>query len=179
MSATLSADHILRELADLWVATGKAEKSEAGDGLLRACSMTLIVLAEESDDMSNLGETIAALMPEYPARTILVRLGGTGAPALSERVYSQCWMPFGQRRQICCERIEIAASDAALADLASVLLPLVAPDLPVLLWWRSARLLGTPEYRNLASIAGKVIVDSAGIPDRDAALPLLVEMASS
>jgi hypothetical protein len=88
-------------------------------------------------------------------------------------------MPFGQRRQICCERIEIAASDASLADLPSVLLPLVAPDLPVLLWWRSARLLGTPEYRDLAAIAGKVIVDSAGIPDRDAALPLLVELAGA
>ncbi len=179
MSTTLSPDRILRELADLWVATSRAENAEAGDGILRACAMTLIVLAEESDDMSGLGETIAALMPEYPARTILVRLGGTAAPALSERVYSQCWMPFGQRRQICCERIEIAAPDAALADLPSVLLPLVAPDLPVLLWWRTARLLGTPEYRHLAAIAGKVIVDSAAIPDRDAALPLLVEMAGS
>jgi hypothetical protein len=26
-------------------------------------------------------------------------------------------MPFGQRRQICCEQVEITASDAALADL--------------------------------------------------------------
>jgi glucose-6-phosphate dehydrogenase assembly protein OpcA len=176
MSATLSPDHILRELADLWVATSQ-EQSEGGDGVLRACAMTLIVIAEESEDLSDLGETIAALMPEYPARTILVRLGGAGAPTLAERVYSQCWMPFGQRRQICCERIEIAAPDASLADLPSVLLPLVAPDLPVLLWWRSARLLDTPEYRNLAAIADKVIVDSAAIPERDAALPLLVEMA--
>ena len=127
--------------------------------------------------MASLGETIAALMPEYPARTILVTLGGAGEPALSERVYSQCWMPFGQRRQICCERIEIAASDASLADLPSVLLPLVAPDLPVLLWPRCARLLGTPEHGRLAAIADKVIVDSAGIADRKAALPLLVGMA--
>ena len=177
MSATLAPDRILRELADLWVATGQAEQAEAGAGVLRACAMTLIVLAEETEDMSGLGETIAALMPEFPARTILIRLGGTGEPALTERVYSQCWMPFGQRRQICCERIEIAASDASLADLPSVLLPLVAPDLPVLLWWRSPRLVGTPEYRNLAGIASKTIVDSASFPDRKTALPLLVEMA--
>jgi len=177
MSATFSPDRILRELADLWVATGHDDQAESGAGVLRACAMTLIVLAEESEDISSLGETIAALMPEYPARTILVRLGGAGAPALAGRVYSQCWMPFGQRRQICCERIEIAASDASLAGLPSVLLPLVAPDLPVLLWWRGARLLGTPEYRKLAAIAGKVIVDSAAIPDQKAALPLLVEMA--
>jgi glucose-6-phosphate dehydrogenase assembly protein OpcA len=127
--------------------------------------------------MASLGETIAALMPEYPARTILIRLGGTGAPALAERVYAQCWMPFRQRRQICCERIEIAAADASLADLPSVLLPLVAPDLPILLWWRSARLFGTPEYGKLAAIAHKVVLDGAGLPDAKAALPLLVAMA--
>jgi hypothetical protein len=176
MAASISADRILRELADLWAATGQ-EHDEDGSGVLRACSMTLIVLAEEGDDMEALGETIAALMPEYPARTILVRLGGTGAPALAERVYSQCWMPFGQRRQICCERIEITASAASLADLPSLLPPLAAPDLPVLLWWRSARLLGTPEYRKLAAIADKAIVDSSGLEDQKAALPMLVQMA--
>ena len=177
VAATLSPDRILRELADLWVATSKAEHAEAGSGVLRACAMTLIVLAEEGEDMASLGETIAALMPEYPARTILIRLGGTGEPALAERVYAQCWMPFRQRRQICCERIEIAASDASLADLPSVLLPLVAPDLPVILWWRSARLFGTPEYGKLAAIARKVVLDGAGLPDAKAALPLLVGMA--
>jgi glucose-6-phosphate dehydrogenase assembly protein OpcA len=176
VAATVSADRILRELADLWVAAGQ-EQAEGGLGVLRACAMTLIVLAEETEDMEALGETIAALMPEYPARTILVRLGGTGAPALAERVYSQCWMPFGQRRQICCERIEITASEASLADLPSILPPLAAPDLPVLLWWRSARLLGTPGYRKLAAMADKAIVDSSGLEDEEAALPMLVEMA--
>jgi glucose-6-phosphate dehydrogenase assembly protein OpcA len=176
MAATVSPDRILRELAELWVATGQ-EHAEAGSGVLRACAMTLIVLAEESEDMASLGETIAALMPEFPARTILIRLGGTGAPALAERVYSQCWMPFGQRRQICCERIEITAADASLADLPSVLAPLVAADLPVLLWWRSARLLGTPEYGKLAALADKTIVESCGLPDAKAALALLAGMA--
>jgi glucose-6-phosphate dehydrogenase assembly protein OpcA len=76
-------------------------------------------------------------MPEHPARAILVRLSGAGDRSLAERVYSQCWMPFGQRRQICCEQVEITASDAALADLQSVVLPLTVPDLPLIVWCRS------------------------------------------
>src|SRR5947207_6648238 len=83
--------------------------------------MTLVVVAEESEDPSALGETIASLMPEHPARAILIRLRGAGERALSEHVYQQCWKPFGQRQQICCEQIELTASDAALGDLASVL----------------------------------------------------------
>jgi glucose-6-phosphate dehydrogenase assembly protein OpcA len=127
--------------------------------------MTLIVISEAADDASALGETVAALMPEHPARTILVRLSGEGERALSQRVYQQCWKPFGQRQQICCEQIEITASDAALADLPSVILPLAVPDLPAILWCRSARLARLPEFGESARMATKVIVDSAAAAD--------------
>jgi glucose-6-phosphate dehydrogenase assembly protein OpcA len=169
MTATLSPDHILKELHDLWVKLGKQE-AEGGAGVLRACSMTLMVLAEESEDVAGLGETVAALMPEHPARSILIRLSGAGEHALTERVYAQCWMPFGQRRQICCEQVEITASDAALSDLAPVVLPLAVPDLPLILWCRSARLVEMKEFREIAAMADKVVLDSAAMPDGRAAL---------
>jgi glucose-6-phosphate dehydrogenase assembly protein OpcA len=161
-AAAISPDHILKELANLWVSLGKQGQDEGGAGVLRACTMTLLVLAEESDDPSALGETLAALMPEHPARTIMVRLRGPGERALAERVYAQCWMPFGQRRQICCEQIEIMASDLALPDLPGVVLPLAAPDLPTIAWLRSARLAQMPEFRSIARMADKMVVDSAG-----------------
>ena len=168
--AAVAPEHILRELADLWVSLGS---------VLRACTLTLVVLAEASGDDAELEETIAALMPEHPARTIVVRLSGAGERALSERVYAQCWMPFGERRQICCEQIEITASDAALADLPSVVLPLAAPDLPVMVWSRSARLFEMPPFGAIARMAAKVVVDSAGFADPKGALRLLAETARS
>src|ERR1035437_9482304 len=190
MSATVAPDSILKELAALWTQEGK----QGDAGVLRACSMTLVVIAEAADDASALGETIAALMPEHPARTILIRLQGEGERALSQRVYQQCWKPFGQRQQICCEQIEITASDAALADLPSVILPLAVPGLPVkladlpsvilplavpgvpvILWCRSARLVRRPEFGEIAGMATKVVIDSAaawvanGATNKDAA----------
>jgi glucose-6-phosphate dehydrogenase assembly protein OpcA len=169
----VAPEHVLRELADLWVSLG----AEGGAGVLRACTLTLVVLEEASGDAAALGETIAALMPEHPARTIVVKLSGAGERALAERVYAQCWMPFGGRRQICCEQIEITASDAALADLPSVVLPLKAPDLPVIVWSRSARLFEMPLYGAIARMANKVVVDSAGFADPKRALRLLAETA--
>jgi len=157
MSTTVAPDRILKELAALWVEEGK----QGATGVLRACSMTLIVIAEERADTSELGETIAALMPEHPARAILVRVRAGSERALSERVYQQCWMPFGQRRQICCEQIELTASDAALGDLPSVLLPLIVADLPVIVWCRSPRLVPMPEFAQIGRLADKVILDSA------------------
>ena len=158
MSTTVAPEKILKELADLWT-TSMGDQGEAG--VLRACSMTLLVMAEAADDASALGETIAALMPQHPARAILIRLQGAGERALSERVYQQCWKPFGQRQQICCEQIEITVSDAALADLPSVLLPLVVADLPVMLWCRSPRVVAKPEFREIAKVATRIVLDSA------------------
>jgi glucose-6-phosphate dehydrogenase assembly protein OpcA len=174
VTAAIAPDRLLKELADLWVTLGKDGES----GVLRACSMTLVVLAEESEDVSALGETMAALMPEHPARTIVVRLSGDGPRALTERVYAQCWMPFGQRRQICCEQIEIGASDAALGDLPSVILPLAVADLPLIIWSRSARLAGRPEFRDIGGMARKVVLDTAPFDDPKAALQRLAAVSA-
>lgn len=171
VSATIAPEKILRELAALWREEGKA----GGTGVLRACSMTLLVIEEPREDDAALGETIAALMPEHPSRAIFIRLSGAGPRALSERVYQQCWMPFGQRRQICCEQIEIVASDAALGDLPSVALPLIVPDLPVILWCRSPRLVGMPQFAPLAQLATKIVVDSAAFPDPTEALSKMAD----
>ena len=171
MSATVAPDSILRELAALWTQQG-----QQGDaGVLRACTMTLLVIAEAADDAAALGETVAALMPEHPARAILIRLRGEGERALSQRVYQQCWKPFGQRQQICCEQIEITASDAALADLPSVILPLAVPDLPVILWCRSARLVRRPEFGEIAGMATKVVIDSAAAGDSTDAIVCMAD----
>ena len=176
MSAVLAPDTLLHELTDLWVRLGKEGQAETGAGVLRACSMTLVVVADETDDFSALGETIAALMPEHPARTVVVRLQAAKQKELSGRVFAQCWMPFGQRRQICCEQIEITASETSLADAASLIEPLAAPDLPVILWCRSARVVEQPAFQGLAAMARKVVVDTSGWPDPKAALRRLSEM---
>ncbi len=175
MGATVSPESILKELAALWTEQGK----QGDAGVLRACSMTLVAVAEADDDTAALGETIAALMPEHPARSILIRLLGEGERALSQRVYQQCWKPFGQRQQICCEQIEITASDPALADLPSVILPLAVPDLPVILWCRSARMVRRPEFGAIAAMATKVVTDSAADADALGAIRRMADAVRS
>src|SRR5712692_10445130 len=169
MAATIQPDRILQELADLWVSFGK-QNGDDSSGVLRACAMTLVVLAEAGEDANEVGETLAALMREHPSRAIVVRVSDSAEPALEARVFTQCWMPFGQRRQICCEQIEISASNSSLADVPAVVLPLVVADLPVILWSRPPRLLANPAWRDLSGIATKTIIDSSVFPDPKAGL---------
>ncbi len=172
-----SPDRILRDLAELWTTTGR--EGQGGAGVLRACAMTLIAVSEGGPEDPNVAQTVAELMPEHPARAILIRVIPGGGQALSGRVFAQCWLPFGQRRQICCEHIEIAASEAALADLPAALLPLLAPDLPVIVWWRIPRLVGTPVFHGLAALANKLVLDSQRHPEAASALARIADLAHS
>jgi glucose-6-phosphate dehydrogenase assembly protein OpcA len=178
MSTTVQPDRILHELSELWVSLGATHGDESA-GVLRACALTLIVLAGAAEDESEIGETLAALMRDHPSRAIVVRVRDTGEPQLEARVFAQCWMPLGQRRQICCEQIEISASNGSLADVPAVVLPLVAADLPVIVWSRLPRLLSSSVLKDLSRIATKTILDSAAFPDPPAALQALAHAAAS
>ncbi len=165
--ATIHPEKILKELSELWVTLAKpdpsGESARSAAGVLRACAMTLITVVDESEDPANVGETLACLMREHPSRAIVIRLRESSARELSAQVLAQCWMPFGGRQQICCEQIEIISSDASLPDIPAVALPLAVPDLPVILWCRSARLFAMESFPLLASLAEKVVVDSAAL----------------
>ena len=72
-SEAIKPDDILKELGAHWRDLGTHGEAE-GDGLLRACSMTLTCFADDEEDASLLGEVLASLMPEDPSRLIVVRL---------------------------------------------------------------------------------------------------------
>jgi hypothetical protein len=174
---TIKPDKILKELANLWIETAAPAEpgtSGEGSGVLRACAMTMVVIADESEDTQGIAETLASLMKEHPSRAIVIRLRDCPEPCLESRVYAQCWKPFGSRQHICCEQIEITASPASLPDVPAVVLPLVVADLPVILWCRSGRATQLEGFRELEQLAQKVIFDSAQFHDPEHALTRLL-----
>ena len=101
--------------------------------MLRSCTMTLVVLAEAGEDAAALGETLAALMPEHPARAISIRLRGAG----DER--SRGAGLFAVLEAVRTAPADLLRADGdhrlgcGLADLRPVVLPLAVPDLPLIL----------------------------------------------
>jgi hypothetical protein len=168
----IKPDKILKELSEIWSSMAKPEDDAAiadaathGGGVLRACAMTLISFVDDEEDSMALNDTLAGLMKEHPSRSVVVRLK-EGEDFLDSRVFAQCWMPFGHRRQICCEQIEITASMNRLADVASIVGPLAVPDLPRVILMRSARIVRAGALRKILPLGDKIIVDSerAGAP---------------
>ncbi len=168
-ATTIQPEKILRELAELWVSFGKQEEgSEAG--VLRACAMTLVVLSDAAGDPQSVSETLAELMKDHPSRAIAVRVSSGTATPFAARVFAQCWMPFGSRRQICCEQVEIVTPESELPEVPAAILPLVVADLPVILWNRMPGRLAGRAAAEFSRIATKIIVDSTTHPEPAASL---------
>jgi glucose-6-phosphate dehydrogenase assembly protein OpcA len=156
----IAPERILRDLADLWASLAHPEQGDtSSQGVLRACSMTLIVAAEDRLDAERASETLAGLMHEHPSRAIVLQPGPPGAE-IDAHVRAQCWMPFGSRQQICCEQIEITTGIDRLNDIPPVMYGLLAPDLPSMLWTRGAAWWDAPAFLDLANMMGKLILDS-------------------
>ncbi len=174
----VTPDRILKEMQQLWVDIGKAaqEPGVKGEhGILRACAMTLIIAADEEEETTDIGETIAEVMHHHPSRAIVLRVRDGADEFLESRVYAQCWRPFGRRQQICCEQIEIRSSEASLRDIPRILLGLTVPDLPVVLVCRSAAWFGAKSFAPLLAIADRVILDTRRAPQPQKTMQQLEE----
>src|SRR4051812_9175756 len=173
-AARINPEKILRDLRDLWAQLAK-DQGKAG-GVLRACSMTLIVVAEPDDetDAATARKTIGVLMHVHPSRAIVLtpREGGE----FSGRVFAECWMPFGGEQQICSEGIEITADSEQTDEVARLMVPLIAPDLPVVLWCRGPRAFLDRSLDPLFPLANKIIFNSRAVRHASSAIEFLRRM---
>jgi len=175
LTATVQPEKILRDLRELWAQLGREQ--ETAGGVLRACSMTLLAVADAEVDAELVRRTLGILMHAHPSRAIVLR--GATAGDLDARVFAECWMPFGSHQQICAEGVEISANAAQMRDVAQLLLPLIVPDLPVVLWCRGPRALVPGAFDPLFPLAEKIIFDSSAAPDAQAAIAALKELRAS
>src|SRR5215471_20776713 len=169
MSTAIEPEKILKELNQLWDQMDSREGS--GDGVLRACAMTLAVVAESEDDATQARRTIGMLMHDHPSRALVLKTHD--GREMDARVFAECWMPFGGQQQICSEGVEITAVPDRFAEVARVLTPLRAPDLPLVLWCRGPMAFSLRAFDYLFPLADKVILDSTAVSSAASALAFL------
>ena len=95
MTVAVSAERVIKELHELWRSLAEAQPEGHPPAVVRACSMTLIVAANDAEDCESAGEVLASIMREHPSRAIVLRVNGNGEHLLEHRVAAQCWKPFG------------------------------------------------------------------------------------
>ena len=108
-------------------------------------------------------DVLAGLAERHPSRTIVL-VPGLDDDGLEASVEVQCY-PVGDGREICTETIRIRLGATAAAHPASVVEPLLLPDLPVFLRWRGLPPFRSEHFETLLDVIDRLIVDSTEWPD--------------
>ena len=119
-------------------------------------------------------ETLAGLAELHPSRTILLFPQEGGRDALDADVSLQCYSLPELERHVCSEVIELRLHGTLANSPASVVLPLVLPDLPVFLRWRGRPPFGSPAFEQLVDVVDRLVVDSREWDDVPSCYPELV-----
>jgi hypothetical protein len=110
-------------------------------------------------------EALAGLAEGHPSRTLLLFPQPEAADGISARALIECYeVPFSDRH-LCNEVVELRLRGNRAQAPASVVLPLLLPDLPVFLRWRGRPPFATDQFGQLAELVDRLIVDSAEWPD--------------
>jgi glucose-6-phosphate dehydrogenase assembly protein OpcA len=169
---------IERELTALWKQASD-EQDEGGQAVTRTCVLNLIVVtsgrgAERATD------TIARLTASHPNRAIVINAApSTTKDMLDAWVQAHCQMPGPGRPQVCCEQITIEAHGAAVERVPGTILPLLMPDVPVMLWWPEGEPFGEPRLAKYLDLVDRMIVDSATFAAPEAGLAQQAQLMDS
>jgi hypothetical protein len=122
-------------------------------------------------------ETLAGLAERHPSRTILLfPRPKDREDALEAEVDLRCFLRGGIEREVCSEVISIRLRGRRSAAPASVVEPLLVPDLPVFLRWRGECPWGASELEELVDVTDRLIVDSSEWPDPEYGYDRLAEL---
>jgi hypothetical protein len=119
---------------------------------------------------------LEGLSERHPSRSlILFPEPGSDRDAIDAEVSVEAYDLPGLERQIATEVVRLWLHDGRTRAPASIVLPLVIPDLPVFVRWR-----GQPEFfggpfEQLADVADRLVVDSGEWPDLPGAYGTLGE----
>jgi Glucose-6-phosphate dehydrogenase subunit len=161
-----------RELAELRDAMGVPGQAPR----IRTSVMTHVAwIPERWEEAAR--TTLAGMAERHPSRGILL-LPRPRDPEdrLDGEVDLRCFVRGGEDREVCSEVITIRLCGRRAAAPASVVQPLLVPDLPVFLRWRGECPWGAPELEELVDVADRLVVDSSEWPEAESGFERFVDV---
>jgi len=109
-------------------------------------------------------DVLVGLAERHPSRTVVLFPEPDEDDGLDGDVEVGVY-PTSEGRQICTETIRIRLKGPRASAPASVIEPLLLPDLPAFLRWRGLPPFGASEFVQLIDVVDRLIVDSTEWPD--------------
>src|SRR5688572_19075342 len=149
----VSIGEIRRELRNLW-----ASEAMNDEAVIRASTHNLIVFVADHAAAEETTRRIVELTADRPGRVILIDVEPGDESRVKAWVTTYC-RTFG-KKQICGELITLAVRGTLREEIHSTVVSLLAPDLPVFLWWTCDLDPANHLFERLSRNADRVVVDS-------------------
>jgi glucose-6-phosphate dehydrogenase assembly protein OpcA len=166
-----------RELTRLRrIATAHAK--EQGRTVARAAVLNLVVYADREVHALRAAASTLRLSARHPSRAIIV-LGDREREGVDVNVQLHCHVPRSDDdvAGVCYEQILARVRGDADDRIASVVIPLLVPDLSVFLWWTGTPPADARRFDDLVEVADRLIVDSSDYARPEATLPRIAALA--
>jgi glucose-6-phosphate dehydrogenase assembly protein OpcA len=109
-------------------------------------------------------DVLAGLADRHPSRAIVLVPDPDAEDGIDADAEVAMY-PLGQGRLVCVETIRVQLNGTRAEVPASVVQPLLLPDLPVFLRWRGLPPFGERPFEDLIDVVDRLIVDSTEWPD--------------
>ena len=120
-------------------------------------------------------DVLSGLAERHPSRTVVLIPQPHEEDGLDGDVEVDVY-PVGEGRRICTETIRVRLKGRRAEAPASVVQPLLLPDLPAFLRWRGLPPFGAGYFEGLIDVVDRLIVDSTEWPDLPASYLGLAEI---
>jgi len=143
------------EFTRIWQETAGGDEST-----IRLRVLNFVAIGLVGDAQARFESVMAALPERHPCRGILV-LPAPDAGPVSASIAAHCWRTAGGGRHVCSEEVSLRGGTDQQRALASAVLALLVPEIPVAVW-----LIGPPDadtsfVRDIFDAADRVFLDSA------------------
>ncbi len=159
-----------RVLADMHREMLRSSGIEGGTARLSVLNLVAACVDDDSADVAS--EAVGRLgAKKHPSRAIIIVADADGPGQIEADIALQCSrMDEGQ---VCAEQVRLHVGGEAAYHMASVVTPLLVPDIPVYLW-----LVGSPPLhqafgQDAVAICERLIIDSGEYEDDAGTLRLL------
>jgi glucose-6-phosphate dehydrogenase assembly protein OpcA len=164
----------LGSIAEIERELGAQRLGESGEPMQRTSVMTHLAWVPEQW-VEAAEDVLAGLAERHPSRTIVLVPDPDADNGIEANVEVDCY-PVGEDRKVSMETIRLKLCGNRVQAPASVVEPLLLPDLPVFLRWRGLPPFGERNFGQLVDTVDRVIVDSTEWPGLPGAYAQLAEI---
>ena len=171
---------VLAELTRLHVRLGRHDSGEPEEHPQpRNCVMNLVFVAPSTEEAIRVQEAGAELATHHPMRLLVLLLEPAhNRPRVDAWIRSEAHeLPGGMPIQF--ETVRLRVTGSAAVEPASLVEPLLVPDVPTYLWWHGTPPIAEPAFRQVLELADALIVDSASFERPFVSTIELAELAES